>query len=186
MRVLVSERWFTEDAQCRADLPERDSSVSGGEVRGKKKGGSKSANEQPLHNRVEPRWWGEGGWRDGMWRWNSFSRNEKETEKIKGCKKRKTERGNRKTSSKVNPSINTSLSTLTLIGVRGGQQGSWRRRRRRRRRRWKQWRDEHRSGEEGHRRRTWERRGKLQQSLQPLSVQVSENNGSTCEFSPKG
>lgn len=55
MSVLVRERWFTEDAQCRADLPERDSSVSGGEVRGKK-GGSKSANEQPLHNRVEPRW----------------------------------------------------------------------------------------------------------------------------------
>ncbi len=54
MRVLVRERWFTEHAQCRADLPERDS-VSGGEVRGKK-GGSKSANEQPLHNRVEPRW----------------------------------------------------------------------------------------------------------------------------------
>lgn len=48
MRVLVRERWFTELAQCRADLPERDS-VSGGE------GGSKSANEQPLHNRVEPR-----------------------------------------------------------------------------------------------------------------------------------
>lgn len=75
---------------------------------------------------------------------------ERETEKISWCKKRKTERGNRKTSSKVNPSVNTSLSTLTLVGVRGGQQGSWRRRRRR----WKQWRDEHRSGEEGHRRRT--------------------------------
>lgn len=28
--------------------------VSGGEVRGKK-GGSKSANEQPLHNRVKPK-----------------------------------------------------------------------------------------------------------------------------------
>lgn len=54
MRVLARERLFTEHAQCRADLPERNS-MSGGEVRGKK-GGSKSANAQPLYNRVEPRW----------------------------------------------------------------------------------------------------------------------------------
>lgn len=64
MRVLVRERWFTELAQCRADLPERDS-VSGGEVKGKR-GGSKSANEQPLHNRVEPKMVKRGG-TEGMW-----------------------------------------------------------------------------------------------------------------------
>lgn len=53
MRVLARERWFTEHAQCRADLPERDG-VSEGEVRGTER--RESASGQPLHNRVEPRW----------------------------------------------------------------------------------------------------------------------------------
>lgn len=64
MRVLVRERWFTEQAQCRADLPERDR-VSGGKVKGGKKGGSKSANEQPLHNRAEPKMVKRGGGMEG-------------------------------------------------------------------------------------------------------------------------
>lgn len=64
MRVRARERWFTEHAQCRADLPGRNRMSGGGEGerwgRGSKKGGSKSANEQPLHNRVQRR--GRAGW----------------------------------------------------------------------------------------------------------------------------
>lgn len=45
MRVLARERWFTEHAQCRADLPERDSVSGGGGERGRREGVS-----QPVNN----------------------------------------------------------------------------------------------------------------------------------------
>jgi hypothetical protein len=62
VRVLVKERWLTEHAQWRADLPGRESAFQVEEGKGRKvrvqyrKRGSKSASEQTLYNRVKPKW----------------------------------------------------------------------------------------------------------------------------------
>jgi hypothetical protein len=61
VRVLVKERWLTEDAQWRADLPGRESAFTVEEGEGRKVGvqyrkrGRKSASEQTLYNRVKPK-----------------------------------------------------------------------------------------------------------------------------------
>lgn len=49
MRVRASERWFTEHAQCRADLPER-ASMSGGGGRGEGGGVRREGVSQPMNN----------------------------------------------------------------------------------------------------------------------------------------
>lgn len=104
--------------------------VEGGE---REEEGSKSANEQPLHNRVEPRRRkGEKKGSEGCGDEWLKMRNWKKKDQRCRIKRSRVGWFNRKDRWSqevwaVNMSINPSLSSLTLLGVRGGQQGSWRR-----------------------------------------------------------